>query len=62
METTLSFLEMYLAECDQSFQESSDEQNTLKNITWIYQQLLDLQNSDKDDHQEETESLSKLET
>ena len=61
MEATLSFLEMYLAECDQSLQESTDEHNTIKNITWIYQQLLDLQNSDKDDQQYEIESLSKLE-
>lgn len=61
MEATLSFLEMYLAECDQSLQESTDEHNTIKNITWIYQQLLDLQNSDKDDQKYEIESLSNLE-
>ena len=52
---------MYLAECDQSLQESTDEHNTIKNITWIYQQLIDLQNSDKDDQKYEIESLSKLE-
>jgi len=50
METTLSFLEMYLAECDQSSQESSGELSILKNIAWIHQQLLELLNGDKEDH------------